>query len=193
MSRRKYCHSPWSQVCPFTGSVLVSDSSPFAALWGAARIFFVVRWHSDSPLRLPQAGTHLGWTFVLWPMPFWLKVIILLLFKWTKNLSPLEGRVKERSKNIFNWRKRKLQNNMMFKNSCMCAWIVSIAHEWTLVYTWNISGNNCYQWPPLRSDVAGKTMSLQRCPCSYPQNLWICFGTWQGGIKAANQLALRWG
>lgn len=50
-----------------------------------------------------------------------------------------------------------------------------------------------------RNDNCGRPNNgPQWCPCPNPQKLWICYFTFQGGIKAANritvasQLALRW-
>lgn len=48
-----------------------------------------------------------------------------------------------------------------------------------------------------RGFVLGRIMAFQRCSCPNSQNLWICYVTWQGGIKVAygisvaNQLNLR--
>ena len=48
-------------------------------------------------------------------------------------------------------------------------------------------------WNSFSSPGVGKIMSLQRCPCPNPQNLWICYVTQQRGITVANQLTLKIG
>ena len=54
-------------------------------------------------------------------------------------------------------------------------------------------------WIPFLLLVIGTIIVSQRRPHFNPQTLWICYVTWQGGIKAAdgikeaNQLVLKWG
>lgn len=48
-------------------------------------------------------------------------------------------------------------------------------------------------WNSFLSPGMCKIMSLQRCPCPNPQNLWICYITQQRGITVANQLTLKMG